>query len=212
LGTELRKLNSELLCPTSNELDITNPESINNYFSSNTFEVVIHAAAYTDVTKTEKDFENALDINIAGTYNLLKSCISRNIKLIYISTDYVFDGEEGDYKPSDPLNPLTKYAKSKAAAELMVRMYDNSLCIRTSFFGSSFPYDKALEDQWTTKDYIDVMAPKILKECLSGKTGISHCYSKKRTVYNLAKIRNKNISKIKRKDLDFVIPRDTSLC
>lgn len=211
LGTELRKLKPDLICPSSKELDITKQENVEKYFLANNPDLVIHAAAYTNVSRAEIDFENAIDVNINGTYNLLKSCIHNGTKIIYISTDYVFDGEKGNYTTEDPINPLTKYAKSKAAAELMVRMYENSLCIRTSFYGKDFPYEKAVEDQWTTKDYVDVMAPKILKECLSEKTGIIHCYSKKRTVYDIAIERNKSVQKIKIEDLKCKIPHDTSL-
>jgi len=212
LGTELKRIKPDLSCPSSVELDITKPVGVEEYFNKNNPDLVIHAAAYTNVLRAEEDIKKAIDINIVGTYNILKSCISRNIKMVFISTDYVFDGKKGDYKTSDPINPITNYAKSKAAAELMVRMYENSLCIRTSFYGKEFPYEKAVEDQWTTKDYIDIMAPKILKECLSEKLGIIHCYSKKRTVYDIAKNRKPDVRKIKINDLKSSIPQDTSLC
>ena len=211
LGTELRKIKKDLLCPSSRQMNITDLFSVNRFFESNEIQLVIHAAAYTDVTSSEKNFEKVINTNIVGTYNVLKNCIDRGIKMVYISTDYVFDGEKGNYTTEDPINPLTKYAKSKAAAELMVRMYNNSLCIRTSFYGKNFPYERALEDQWTTKDYIDVMAPKILEQCLSNKTGIVHCYSKKRTIFELAKQRKHDVIKIQRKDLMSKVPCDTSL-
>lgn len=211
LGTELRKIKKDLLCPSSKQMNITDLSSVNRFFENNEFQLVIHAAAYTDVTSSEKNFEKAINTNIKGTYNVLKNCIDRDIKMVYISTDYVFDGEKGNYTIEDPINPLTKYAKSKAAAELMVRMYNNSLCIRTSFYGTKFPYKKAFIDQWTTKDYVQIMAPKILAECLSDKFGIVHCYSKKTTVYNLAKKTVKDVEKITRKEVSDNIPRDTSL-
>lgn len=212
LGTELQKLKKDLLCPSSAEMDITNSSSVVSFFEKNDIDLVIHAAAYTNVSLAEKEFENVIDVNVGGTYNIIKNCISKQIKLVYISTDYVFDGEQGNYKSTDPINPLTKYAKSKAAAELMVRMYENSLCIRTSFYGKQFPYEQATIDQWTTKDYVDVMAPKILEECLSDKFGIVHCYSKKRTVYELGITRKNNLKKIRRQDIVVALPKDTSLC
>lgn len=211
LGKELQRLKPDLICPSSRDLDITNRENVERYFIENKIELVIHAAAYTNVLKAETDFEKVIDVNILGSYNILKSCINNKIKMVYISTDYVFDGEKGNYKTTDAINPLTKYAKSKSATELMIRIYDNSLCIRTSFYGKTFPYEKAVEDQWTTKDYVDIMAPKILKECLSEKTGIVHCYSKKRTIFELAKIRNSEVLPIRRKQLSSNVPKDTSL-
>jgi dTDP-4-dehydrorhamnose reductase len=212
LGTEMRNLKKDLLYPSSKEMDIEEFSSVNKFFKNNDIQMVIHSAAYTDVALAEKEFEKTIDINIIGTYNILKNCIDRNIKMVYISTDYVFDGNKGSYSVDEPVNPLTKYAKSKTSAELMVRMYDNSLCIRTSFCSKDFPHDKAMIDQWTTKDYVDVMAPKILKECLSDKKGVTHCYSKKRTVYELASMRKPYVAKIQRKDIKSKIPKDTSLC
>lgn len=211
LGTELKRLKPDLLCPSSKELDITKKENVEKYIIENNPDLIIHAAAYTNVSKAETDFEKAIDVNINGTYNLLKSCIHNGIKIIYISTDYVFDGEKGNYTIEDPVNPLTKYAKSKTAAELMVRMYENSLVIRTSFYNYTFPYEYAFIDQWSSKDYIDVIAPKIIKHILSDELGIIHCVSKRRTIYEIAKERNPNIKKATRKSFDFPIPKDTSL-
>ena len=103
-------------------------------------------------------------MNVLGTLNVLKSCKDLGKKLVFISTDYVFDGEKGNYTIDDPINPLSKYAKTKAAAELLVRTYENSLVIRTSFFGYDFPYEAAFVDQWSSKDYVDIIAPKVMEE------------------------------------------------
>lgn len=212
LGKKFLSLKKDFLCPSSIKLDITDKESVEKFFNENhNVKKVIHAAAFTNVTSAETNIQKTIDVNIIGTYNLLNKCIEKNIKLVFISTDYVFDGEKGDYNIKDPINPLSKYAKSKAAAELMVRMYENSLCIRTSFYGNKFPYKKAFIDQWTTKDYLEVMAPKILSECLSDKVGIVHCYSKKRTVYELAQMTVPDVEKITRKEVCVDVPMDTSL-
>jgi len=106
---------------------------------------------------------------------------------------------------------LSNYAKTKAAAELLVRTYDNSLVIRTSFYGKKFPYEKALVDQWTSKDYVDVISPLVLK-CIKKKhAGISHVGSSRATVYEVAKRRSDNVLPISLKDMEINIPRDTSL-
>ena len=170
----------------------------------------------TNVSEIEKHLKitkEALYTNVVGTVNILNSCMIKDARLCFISTDHVFDGEKGNYKKEDLVNPLSKYAKTKAAAELAVRTYENSLVIRTSFFGKNFPYEKAFTDQWSSKDYIDVMAPKILKECLSQKRGIIHVFSKKRTLYEIAKMRNKDIQKTSIKNFKnhLPIPIDTSL-
>ena len=212
LGTEVAALNSDLLYPTSKELDITCPGSVKRYFQENDLKLVIHAAAFTNVPLAESEVLMTIDVNVLGTYNLLSECMYRGLKLVFISTDYVFDGEKGDYSTGDPINPLTNYAKSKASAELMVGMYNNSLTIRTSFFPRTFPYEKATIDQWTSKDYVDLIAPKILSLCLSDKLGIVHCGNEKRTVFDIAKLRRPDVQMIKREELGHKTPRDTSLC
>ena len=94
---------------------------------------------------------------------------------------------------------------------MAVRIYDNSLVIRTSFFPNKFPYEAAFIDQWSSKDYVDIMAPKIYKQALSLNTGIVHCCSNKRTIYDIVKTRMPNVKTILRKDIDFFTLKDTSL-
>jgi len=216
LGTNLIPLfdNTKILYPTSHEMDITNRQHVKNYFSDNQdISLVIHAAAYTNVKSAEKEFLRCTEVNVIGTFNILYECAQRNIKFVYISTDAVFDGKKGNYTISDCVNPISKYAKTKTSAELMVMLYDNSLVLRTSFFGLDFPYEKAFVDQWTSKDYIDIMAPKIYKVCVSDKRGLVHISSKRRSLYTLAKIRKKSILPAKLREFDFEIelPPDLSL-
>lgn len=214
LATELRKLSGdsiEFYSPSSSECNILNREQIENCFKQANFDLVVHCAAATNVTEIEKNPLNALETNIVGTINLIRECMRHNKKMVFISTDYVFDGEKGNYSVSDSINPLSKYAMSKASAELAVRAYDNSLIIRTSFYGHEFPYEKAFVDQWTSKDYVDVIAPKILNVIKSNKTGIVHVGSPRRSVYEIAKSRSKNVKQAKRKDVLYKIPKDTSM-
>lgn len=218
LGSNLKKLvntnDYKILSPTSTILDVKNYNSVTNFFDKNNINICIHCAAFKDVMDIENNLAStmrAIDTNIIGTANILYSCMQKNIKLVFISTDHVFDGEKGDYDINDSLNPLSKYAKTKTAAELTVRTYENSLVIRTSFFDTFFPYDKAFVDQWSTKDYIDIMAPMILKECLSDKKGIVHVASSKKSLYDLAVERKKDVLKISVKDVNFKVPIDTSL-
>jgi len=214
LGTEIQKINknNNIVFPTSKQFDILNIEQCDTFITNNKPNIIIHAAAATNVKEIETNYTCALDINVIGTINIIKLCQKYGLKLVYISTDYVFDGERGNYSANDAINPLSKYAKSKAAAELAVRIYDKHLIVRTSFFPNQFPYDKAFVDQWTSKDYIDVMAPKILQACLLDETGIKHVFSTKETIYEKAKKRKNNIMPISRSDIKgLIIPKDTSL-
>ena len=117
--------------------------------------MVVHAAAFTSPPKVDKDPARALDVNIIGTANLVRLCMARGLRLIYISTDYVFRGDRGNYREDDSLYPVNKYAWSKLGGECAVRMYDNSLIVRTSFGPNVFPYEKAFADQWTSRESVE---------------------------------------------------------
>ena len=215
LGTELIKCfnNSGLkfFAPTSLECDIRSSISVDLFLRKVSAGTLIHSAASTNVKQIEDDPTMAYDVNVLGTINIINACKKYNMRLVFISTDYVFDGTTGDYVPDDPINPLSKYAKTKAAAELLVRTYEKSLVIRTSFFGYDFPYPAAFHDQWSTKDYIDIMAPKIFDEIQKNEYGITHVYSKKRTIYEIAKTRSPHVKSMSYKDFNFSLPKDTSL-
>ena len=158
-------------------------------------DVVIHCAAVARYRDVEKDLARALRTNIVGTCNLIQECISHDIRMVYISTDHVFDGLDGPYGIDDKINPLTKYAKSKAAGELAVRTYDNSLVIRTSFCPPEFMFDTAYTDKWSSQDYVDKVAPKILDKCLGDQVGVCHVGHPRRTFYDLAVERHPDIKK-----------------
>jgi len=214
LGSELIKISKahevNFIAPESKYCDITNPYQIHNHIKDSGCDTIVHSAAITDVKATENDPSLAWDVNVLGTLNVLKSCKDLGKKLVFISTDYVFDGEKGNYTIDDPINPLSKYAKTKAAAELLVRTYENSLVIRTSFFGYEFPYEAAFVDQWSSKDYVDVIAPKVLEEILSDKKGVAHVGSARRSIYNIAQDRNDNVAQTTRNTIRAAVPRDTS--
>jgi len=215
IGSELIKISKaydvEFIAPESKYCDITNPYQVHNYIkASGDCDTVVHSAAITDVKATENDPSLAWDVNVLGTINVLKSCKDLGKKLVFISTDYVFDGEKGNYTIDDPINPLSNYAKTKAAAELLVRTYENILVIRTSFFGYDFPYEAAFVDQWSSKDYVDIIAPKVMKEIISEMTGIVHVGNGRRTIYDIAKDRNENTIQTTRNIINTVVPKDTS--
>ena len=215
LGKELQKIstnyNSAFIAPGSKECDITHYRDVYITIKKSNCDVVVHAAAATDVPGLENDIIKACDVNVVGTLNVLKACIDLGKRMVYISTDYVFDGIDGSYETTDPVNPLSVYAKSKTAAELMVRAYDKSTIIRTSFFGYTFPHPAAFTDQWSSKDYVDIVAPKVLECIQSGKLGVFHVGSPRRTIYEIAKERSESVKKMSRDIVNHEVPKDTSL-
>ena len=116
-------------------LDITDYSQVESVLSSLKPDVVIHCAAYTNVDGAEADFETAQKINVTGTENIGKVCGKEDITLVYISTDYVFDGtSDKPYTPKDKPNPINNYGKTKLGGEKAVQKYCKKYYIaRTSW-------------------------------------------------------------------------------
>tara|TARA_A100001515_G_scaffold142626_2_gene141861 strand:+ start:2258 stop:2941 length:684 start_codon:yes stop_codon:yes gene_type:complete len=212
LGSHLLSLDSSIIAPSRMELDITNRTKCNDYLMNNLHDTIVHCAALTSPPVCEKHPREARNVNISGTINIVDYCQTMGKRLVYISTDYVFDGNKGNYKTTDPINPVGVYSITKAAAELAVRTYSNSLCIRTSFCPEKFPYPKALVDQYTSRDYIDILAPRIMQLIRSDETGIVHVGTERKTVYELASRRSPDVGKASISDFDIFFPKDTSFC
>jgi dTDP-4-dehydrorhamnose reductase len=195
------------------EFDITDISAMDKFLSANMPHTIIHCAAYTFVPRAEQNPDKLIDINIAGTSNVVKLCVKHGIKLVYISTDYVFDGKNGMYKEDDPIFPVNKYAWSKLGGECAVRLYDNSLIIRTTFGPDIFPYEAAFTDQWTSREGVTVMAKKIAELIKKDVKGVFNVGGKRKTVYEFAKALDpsKEIGKRSIKELDVKLPKDTSL-
>lgn len=115
-------------------LDITNTENIDEVFNIYKPDFVIHCAAYTNVDKAEEEKELAFKINAEGTKNLAASCQKSDIPILYISTDYVFDGsKKGKYIPDDKTNPINIYGASKLSGEEAVKQNSKYYITRTSW-------------------------------------------------------------------------------
>lgn len=99
------------------------------------FDVVIHCAAYTDVSKAEIEKELCYKLNVEGTRNVRNLAMQSNAHFIYISTPFIFDGYRGDYREDDCPLPLNFYASTKLIGEEISKDYENSLIIRVSPIG-----------------------------------------------------------------------------
>ena len=116
-------------------LDITNIDQVRQVLTKQKPAYLIHCAAYTNVDKAEDDFETAELINVHGTENIAKICSENNITIVYISTDYVFDGtKKSSYTPEDKANPINNYGLTKFKGEEAIRKYCEKYYItRTSW-------------------------------------------------------------------------------
>ncbi|MHA7646510.1 sugar nucleotide-binding protein [Nitrosopumilus sp. S4] len=211
LGRQLKQIDPSIISTTRKELDVANRTSVLEQIKLHKPDVFLHLAAFTDNRKLENDPKKAIMDNIIGTSNVTISCLETKVRLVYISTDYVYSGKKGMYNEDDELLPVNKYAWSKLGGECAVRQYDNSLIIRTSIGPSSFPYDKAFVDMWTSKDTVGVIAPMILLAAKSNITGILNIGTKRKNMFNYASNLNKQVKKAIRNEFGNNIDFDTSL-
>ncbi|MCK5149249.1 sugar nucleotide-binding protein [bacterium] len=213
LGSTFQGIMPGLNYPCLEEFNIENYEQMLEYARSVDCKEIVHAAAFTSPPLIDKDPVQAIDVNIIGTSNVVKLCIELGARLIYICTDYVFDGSKGNYKEDDPVYPINKYAWSKLGGECAVRLYDKSLVIRTTFGPDRFPYDKAFVDQWTSRESVSEIASKMSNLVGTDILGVVHVGGKRKTVMEFAKSldENKEIGDLSINDVNFKVPYDTSL-
>ena len=122
------------------DLDIADPRSVEACFRDALPDVVVNAAAFTQVDAAESDALAAERTNVDGVRLLAEACRRRGARLIHVSTDYVFDGEqESPYRPGDPPHPLSVYGRTKWAGEQRAReiLPAASIVVRTSWLYSA---------------------------------------------------------------------------
>jgi dTDP-4-dehydrorhamnose reductase len=143
LGSELKLITSDHFGCTFvdlEEMDLTDEQAIHGFFEGKYFDFVINCAAYTAVDRAEEDKELAYRVNSDAVKVIATICLEKKMRLIPISTDYVFDGYGN--KPiaeSATPNPLSIYGKSKLAGELHVqRILKDAYVIRTAWVYSTF--------------------------------------------------------------------------
>lgn len=121
-----------------NVADISDLKSVERIFRQLKPETVINAAAFTDVDGCETDRERAFAANAFGVHNIVRMCREFSTKLIHISTDYVFSGDNGMYLENSFPDPVNYYGYSKSVGDAFALSLDNSLIVRTSgVFGTN---------------------------------------------------------------------------
>jgi len=180
---------------TSGQLDITQPEQVQHEIQTLRPDVVINCAAYTAVDTCESEQEACWAVNADGAANLAKACATGGVRLIHVSTDYVFSGNKPvpePYTEQDPVGPLSAYGKSKLAGEQAIadRM-NNFLILRTSWLygigGNNFLKTmlrlamadsertiRVVDDQYGSLTWTMTLARQIKQLLSSELTGIAH--------------------------------------
>ena len=185
----------KLLYPSKKQLNILSTESVEKYLKKTNPKILIHLAGLSRPMKIhDNNISKSIDLNIIGTANIVKVCSKLRIKLIYFSTNYVYQGKKGNYKETDPVLPMNNYAWSKLGGESSVQMYKNSLILRVCMTEEPFIHKKAFSNVKTNfifhKEVTDVLF-KILN-----LKGVLNIGGKTQSPFNFGKKYNKNLKKI----------------
>jgi dTDP-4-dehydrorhamnose reductase len=163
VGSECAKiLGAEAIAPTESELDLTNKAAVEAFFASHSgIDGVIHCAAYTAVDKAEDEPEKCRAVNVAATAILAEAAAKIGAKMLYVSSDYVFDGTKTTpYETHDMPNPLSVYGKTKLDGEIAVRAaIDRFFIVRTQWvYGNGNNFVKTMCRLMKERDTINVVS------------------------------------------------------
>ncbi len=141
LGREIKNLIPDALTPKKDELDLRNPEGVYSYLLREKPDQIFNCGAMTDVDKCETERLDALKINALSPVAMARYASMFSARLIHFSTDYVFDGERGNYSEDDVPDPINYYGKSKLLGDFALLPVPNSIIIRTSgVFGNKMNF------------------------------------------------------------------------
>ena len=158
---ELEKRGLEAVGVDIQEMDITDADSVNRVIGEAAPDAVIHCAAYTAVDAAEDNVEICRKVNADGTQNIANMCKKLDIPMIYISTDYVFDGQgERPWQPDDERAPLNVYGQTKYEGELAVQnTLDKYFIVRIAWvFGvNGKNFIKTMLNLGKTRDHLTVV-------------------------------------------------------
>ena len=196
-GSILKKKykSNKLLYPSKEQLDILSTESVEKYLKKTNPKILIHLAGLSRPMKIhDNNISKSIDLNIIGTANIVKVCSKLRIKLIYFSTNYVYQGKKGNYKETDPVLPMNNYAWSKLGGESSVQMYKNSLILRVCMTEEPFIHKKAFSNVKTNFIFHKKVADILFK--ILNLKGVLNIGGKTQSPFNFGKKYNKNLKKI----------------
>ncbi len=207
----LKRIHSkhEFIFRNKKQLDVLSIKSISSNFKKFKPKFVLHLAGLSrPMNVHEKDISKSIDLNIVGTSNVVKQAHKRKIKVIYLSTSYVYPGKKGMYKENDALKPWNNYSWSKLGGECAVQMYKNSLIVRLCMTEKPFLHSKAFANVRSNFIFQEDAAKIILK--ILNKKGIINVGGPSQTIYQFAKKTNKKVKKVNSKG-EFPLRTDMNL-
>ena len=178
------------------ELNILSLKSIEKSIIKHKPKILIHTAGLSrPMNQHEKNISKSIDLNIIGTANVVKICKKYDVKVIYFSTNYVYDCIKGNFKESDGIKPINNYGLSKMGGEASVLMYKNSLVLRIQMTEKPFAYKKAYTNVYSNYMFHEELV-KILPKLINN-FGIINVGGKSRSAYDFAKLYNNKTLKSK---------------
>ena len=205
-----------LFAPTSKQVNILHYKELKKFIFKNKINLIIHCAALARMKECEKNISKAIEINVRGTLNIIRSIQRKKIKLIYISSDGVYPSLRGNYSETDPVKPYNIYGWTKVAAEFLVKTLDKFLIIRTRFFSK----DKILFKYSANNIYsssievnkLVIIIYKLIKKNISGIINVGQKKISDYDNYKQYNIKLKSCSKNKIvKEINFKIGTNSSL-
>jgi dTDP-4-dehydrorhamnose reductase len=211
LGRELRRV---VACdaPSRADVDLLRPETVEAALDGARYDVVIHAAALVGVRPCEDDRALAFAVNAEGTRHVARATAGAGARLVYVSTDAVFDGERGRYREDDLPNPINAYALTKLLGEAYARTVPRHLVVRTSFVPSEgYPYPRAFVDQWTSRLTATQAAVEIALAVELAIEGVIHIGGARRRQIDVAREVSPGTGEMTRAETGLPLPYDMSL-
>ena len=194
-GKILQRLNKQFIFKNKKQLNILSVNSISKNLKKYRPSHILHLAGLSRPMKIhDQNIGKSINLNIIGTCNLVKEASKRKIKIIYLSTSYVYPGDKGNYSEEDPVKPWNNYSWSKLGGECAVQMYKKSLIIRLCMTEKPFIHNKAYANVKSNFIYQEDAAKIILK--ILNKKGIINVGGPSQTVFKFANKDNKKIKKI----------------
>lgn len=185
LGTEIiKQTNWNFLSRKKDNIDATNFQKWSHLLFG--YDVVVNCIAHTDTYSNDRELH--WEINYKFVSNLTKFCNKKNIKLVHISTDYIYTNSIENATENDvPVHLPTWYGYTKLIGDAHVQLKSkNYLICRLSHKPTPFPYEKAWFDIKTNCDYVDVISELVVKLINNGANGIYNVGTKTKSIYDLA--------------------------
>ncbi len=233
LARELLPLLPDALAPTRSELDVTDTAQVDAAVEALAARanaprepaVVVHAAAFTDVARAERERDACFAVNVLGTRHVAAACARHGAVLVHVSTDYVFSGDSdparaarGGYREDDPRGPTRNhYAQTKLLAEDESRAAPEHLVLRTSFRPRAWPYETGFIDVRTSQAYVDELAPELARAITLAPSLIArgvhtlHVAGEPTTVFELARRRKPDVRPAGKAEAGVDLPDDVVL-